>query len=173
MDDGANEFDAIYGSEFSYVWNVLRRLGVQPKDLEDVVHDVFVAVYRHLPDYDRARPIRPWITGIAYRVAANHRRKAPYHREMVGQDVPDIQDERPLQDAVAQDRQALALVHSAMEVLDENRRTVFVLHDLEGHSIPDIAVILQVPINTLYTRLRLARSQFTDALRRLFHAGAA
>ena len=71
----ADTFYAVYERELSYVWKTLGRLGVEAVELADAVHDVFVIVHRRWADIDFARPIRPWLFGIARRVAAGHRRK--------------------------------------------------------------------------------------------------
>src|SRR5688500_8164340 len=61
---GAVTFEGVYRSEFAYVWQSLRRLGVAPSDLEDLAHDVFLKVHKALPTYDRARPLKPWLFGV-------------------------------------------------------------------------------------------------------------
>src|SRR5690606_1467731 len=69
-------FEAMFRRELGYVLASLRRLGVRPGDVEDLAHDVFVVALRRLADLDPARPARPWLFGIALRVAADHRRLA-------------------------------------------------------------------------------------------------
>jgi len=69
-----------------YVWKTLRRLGVPPQDLEDLVHDLFVVVHRHLGDYDPTRPVRPWLFGIAVRIVADFRRSARNVREVAARE---------------------------------------------------------------------------------------
>lgn len=158
--------DDIYRAEFSYVWRTLRRLGARPADLEDLAHDVFVVVHRKLADYDTARPIRPWLFGISFRVASDYRRRARFKAEVATGRV-EAQSTLPRPDdriAAEQDR---ALVIEALESLDLDRRAVFVMHDIDGISAPDIAGVLDVPVNTVYSRLRVARQRFTAAVRRL------
>ncbi len=158
--------DDIYRAEFSYVWRTLRRLGARPADLEDLAHDVFVVVHRKLADYDTARPIRPWLFGISFRVASDYRRRARFKAEVATGRV-EAQSTQPRPDdriAAEQDR---ALVLEALESLDLDRRAVFVMHDIDGISAPDIAGVLDVPVNTVYSRLRVARQRFTAAVRRL------
>ena len=67
------EFKAIYKAEVSHVWYLLRRLGVPERDLKDKVHDVFVILHRRWEDRDPARPVRPWLQGMAYKVASEYR----------------------------------------------------------------------------------------------------
>lgn len=159
-------FDDIYRAEFSYVWRSLRRLGARPADVEDLVHDVFVVVHRKLADYDTARPIRPWLFGISFRVASDYRRRARFRVEVATGRV-EAQSTQPRPDdriAAEQDR---ALVLEALGTLDLDRRAVFVMHDIDGISAPEIAGSLDVPVNTVYSRLRVARQRFTAAVRRL------
>ncbi|MCC6747616.1 MAG: sigma-70 family RNA polymerase sigma factor [Deltaproteobacteria bacterium] len=158
-------FAATYRAEVAQVWRCLRRLGVADADLEDKVHDVFVIAYRRWADYDAARPARPWLAGIALRVASDYRRAAPRRRECT-RELSEAVDPRSLPDAAVAERQARELVLAALEALDEDRRAVFVLHELEGYSVPEIATIVSAPLNTLYSRLRLAREDFAAAVRR-------
>lgn len=160
------DFQAIYAAELGYVWNTLRRCGVPDRHLEDLAHDVFVVVYRRLDDYDRSRPLRPWLFGIAFRVASDFRRKASHGRE-VPSDLPPPADpsDDPEDQASAQDRQRLLL--RALDALDDDKRAVLVMHELDGHAMPEIAEALSVPLNTAYSRLRLARKELAAAVRRL------
>ncbi len=159
------EFRAVYEAQFAYVWRSLRRLGVRDRDLEDVAHDVFVALYRGFEEFDRTRPIRPWLFGIAFRVASDYRRRAR-HRLEVPSDASDVAADDPAADERIEAREARQLVLEALGTLDLDRRAVFVMHDLDGYSMPEIARTLDAPLNTLYSRLRLAREQFARAVRR-------
>ena len=76
MDAPRPETHEVYTTHFRHVWHSLRRIGVPWADLEDAAHDVFVVVHRRLTDFDPERPIKPWLSGIAYRVASDRRRKA-------------------------------------------------------------------------------------------------
>ena len=80
-------FRALFLEHASYVASSLRRLGVRDRDLEDLTHDVFLAVYRHLEDYDPARPIKPWLFGFAAKVASGHRRRKRYSHEIIAADI--------------------------------------------------------------------------------------
>jgi RNA polymerase sigma-70 factor (ECF subfamily) len=158
-------FPAVYDAEFPYVWNALRRLGVQDRDIEDLCHDVFVIVFRNLAAYDTRRPIRPWLFGIAFRVASDYRRSARHRREVPGE--RELPCPAPRADEVMLRRERQRLVVRALEALELDRRAVFVMHDIDGHVMPDIAAALGVPLNTAYSRLRLARADFAAAVARL------
>lgn len=165
-------FRALYEREFAWVHRTLRRLGARDRDLEDLAHDVFVVVYRRLDDYDPARPLRPWLFGIAFRVVSDYRRRAAFTRETAtpleltpGGTTPAHQE-----DDLA-DRERRELVLAALDGLDLDQRAVFVLHELDGATIPEIAAALDVSQNTLYSRLRLARGRFAAAVERLRRRG--
>lgn len=158
----------IYEECFGYVWTCLKRLGVWERDLEDAVHDVFLVVHRRLDDYDPTRPLKPWLAGIAARVASEFRRRAQHRREVVSEDV-EVQaiSTIPLADAAFSEKERRALVLRALDHLDFDRRTVLVLHDIEGYAMPEISSSLETNVNTLYARLRAARQDFAAAVQTL------
>lgn len=157
-------FRALFEKEVTYVWTSLRRLGIAESEREDLTNEVFFRVYRRLDAYDQARPIRPWLFAFAVRVAAQHRRRGQSRFEHVG-------DQADVAELVAAPRtesgEQADLVHTALEAIAMDRRAVLVLHDLDGHTAPEIAVALSIPEGTVYSRLRAARADFTAAVHRL------
>ena len=168
-------FRVIYEGHFDHIWRTLRRLGVAHRDLEDVAHEVFVVVHRRLDSFDPARPLRPWLTGIAYKVAADERRRARHHREQIGAPADlerraGTEDGPETQLARAQDR---ALVAQALEALSMDQRIVFVMVCIDGHTSPEVAEALELALNTVYSRLRVARQNFARAVKQIRLRGAA
>lgn len=162
------EFTDLYAQHFAFVWRTLSRLGVVDAELEDVAQEVFVVVHRKLADYDPSRPIKPWLVGIAARVGLAERRRARHRRESLQPDPAQRATcARPAPDAALEVRERRERVRTALLSLDEPRRIVFVMHCLEGLGCPDIAEALGVPLNTVYSRLRVAREQFAAAMTRL------
>lgn len=159
-------FEAVFEAELGYVWTSLRRLGVQPRDLEDVAHEVFLKAYGAFASYDPSRPIRPWLFAFAFRFASDYRRLARHGTALYGDDEP-APDERPDAEQALLQRQREELVARALESVDIDRRAVFVLHELDEQPMPVVAEMLGIPLNTGYSRLRTAREEFTAALRRL------
>lgn len=164
-------FRAIFDAEARYVWTTLRRLGVSPADLDDVTQEVLLRVYRQLDQYDSARPLRPWLFGIAHRVASEWRRYRRRHPERPEDSVPEAVDSTPGADETVAAQQARTAVLRALDALEEDRRAVFILHELDGVAIPEVATALGIPLNTAYSRLRLAREDFRGAVTRLRHQG--
>jgi RNA polymerase sigma-70 factor, ECF subfamily len=158
-------FRALFEAEMGYVFHSLRRLGVAERDCADVAHEVFMIALRHLPTCDRSRPMRPWLFGIAYRVAADHRRLARFRRE-ASTAPPDVPDSAPSPEEALDAQKRRALVARALDALEPGRRAVFIMHEIDGHAMPDIAEALEIPLNTGYSRLRLARAEFSAHVER-------
>ncbi len=160
-------FEAVYQAQADWVVQTLGRLGIPDRDRDDVAHDMFVVVHRRLPDYDPTRPLRPWLFGIAYRVASDYRRRGRNRLEVLRDDGEDRIHPTSGLDARASARQRLQIVAVALEQLNPLRRAVFVMHELDGFSVPEIAEALDVPKNTLYSHLRRGRLEFREAARGL------
>jgi len=161
-------FEAAYRAELDWVYRTVIRLGARERDAEDLVHDVFIAFYRTIETYDPKRPLRPWLFGVAFRVVSDYRRKASFSREQ-----PDAMPagERPGQALAADDsverNEKRRLILTALEDLPIEQRAVFIGVELDETPVPDLADALQIPLNTCYSRLRLARARFTTTIERL------
>jgi RNA polymerase sigma-70 factor (ECF subfamily) len=158
------EFTALFEAHLAYVWTTLRRLGVHERDLEDVAHETFLKVYAELDRFDRSRPAKPWLFAFALRKASDYRKLARHKTALFGDDEPGG-SASPGVDAMAQ-REREALVHEALETLDMEKRAVLVLADLDEQPMPEIAAALGIPLNTGYSRLRVARQELAAAIRR-------
>jgi RNA polymerase sigma-70 factor (ECF subfamily) len=160
------ELGAIFDEHFDYVWATLRRLGVREADREDLVHEVFLKVHARLADYDDSRPLRPWLFGFAYRVAADHHRLARHRIEVLGAPSETAGENVPADERVAA-LEERDLLLQALHSIDLDRRAVLVMHDVDDVPVPQIAHTLDIPLNTAYSRLRLAREQLASAVTRL------
>jgi RNA polymerase sigma-70 factor (ECF subfamily) len=162
-------FRATYRAHFRHVWLTLRRFGVLEADVEDAAHEVFVTAWRRRADFDPARPIKPWLSGIAWRVASHARRARAARREHALD--PDGQPEHahpgPSPEQVVALRQTHARLQQALDSIELDQRVILVMHEIDGLPIPEIATSLGVPLNTCYSRLRLARRRFEAAVTRM------
>jgi len=161
-------FRTIFESEYGYVRGSVARMGIRTADVPDVVHDVFVVVHRRLPELDTARPLRPWLFGIAFRVAVGVKRRMGYRAEQPDGDASaqGAPARTPSPEDAMSDKQRREILAEAMDLLDDEKRAVFVLHDLDGNSMPVVAESLEIPLNTAYSRLRLAREVLRARLTR-------
>lgn len=156
----------IYDLHSDYVFRCLRSLGVSPNQLEDAVQDVFMVVHQKLPTFDGACALRTWLYAIVIRVARKKRaalaRSFAEEVDSAGQDCTESQ---------AAAKEGLELAHRALSALDRDKREVFVLIEIEQMSAPEVAEVLGLPVNTVYSRLRFARQAFERALQRVTRAG--
>ena len=164
-------FSAVYRVEFPCVVNFLRRLGVYPADLEDLTHDVFLTALRRRDTYDPGRPVRPWLFGIAYRLASDFKQLVRHSRELPLDQTAEAADTRLIPDEVAALNQDRKLVLDSLARIDPVRRVVFVMHDIEGLPAPEIALALDIPLGTAHSRLRQARIEFAAAVAALRQGG--
>jgi len=151
--------EALYRDHADFVWRTVRRLGVPDEAAEDVVQEVFIVVRRRLPDYEGRGAATTWLFAIARGVTANWRRsrqRAERRLRVVPEPEPVAPDP---EDAVRQAR-VKSLIRGMLDELEPKQRIVFELSDIEGMSGPEVADALGVPLNTVYSRLRLARRRF-------------
>lgn len=162
-------FRAAFEAHRGAVRHTLRRFGVPWADLDDLSQEVFLVFYRRLGDYNPARKLRPWLCGIAMRVATEHRRCARGEPEVRvdSEAVLGAKDSAPLADRRLERAEDYALAVEALGAVERHRRAVLVQHDLDGTGMPDVARALGIPLNTAYSRLRLARGDLGAAARRL------
>ena len=160
------EFRDLFETEFGYVARTLRYLGVRGNDIEDVTHDVFLHVFRHLAAFDASRPLRPWLFGFAYRIARDFRTLARHQRESSWEQA-EPRDLSPAADELLVRTEALTLALHALDSLDSDERAVFVAHELEELPMPEVGEALGIALNTAYSRLRRARAKFESAAQRL------
>lgn len=159
-------FERVYDRWFDFVWRSVRRLGVPEASVDDAVQDVFVVVHRRLGDFEGRSSIKTWLFGIAMRVVSDHRRAARRRRpaEPLRESLVEGPGGCPLEGA--ERHEAVRLLHSLLDQLDEDKRAVFVMAELEQMSVPEIADALGANLNTVYSRLRAARACFEEALAR-------
>ncbi len=160
-------FEALFQQHFAFVWRCLRTLGVCAADIDDVTQEVFIVAHRRLAEFESERALRPWLYGILRHVASNHRRgrrRARQREDRLHHEPPPPPPKTPIEALEAQE--AADLVTRTLQKLEPNRREVFLLVEVEQLPIPEVAVALDIPINTAYSRLRLARADFQAALLR-------
>jgi RNA polymerase sigma-70 factor (ECF subfamily) len=148
----------------SYVRGILRRNGVSAGEAEDLVQEVLLVMWRRRADYDPTRPLRPWLGGIAVRVAAAFRKRKVRESKAPP---PDTRERAPDPEEELATMRSHVLVASALAGLPEKLRKVVVLYDLDGRSMRDVAEMLDIPLFTAYSRLRMARQSLGRTLRRL------
>jgi RNA polymerase sigma-70 factor, ECF subfamily len=160
-------FRALYEAHVDFVWRNLRRLGIHESDAPDKTQEVFVVAHRHFAQFeDRGHGPRAWLFQITLRVASEHRRHKRRHPEDAdGGVAQDRQSISPDQTGAIARREAMEQLDRALATIDVGRRAVLVLHEVEEMTAPEIAESLGIPLNTVYSRLRVARLELEGALR--------
>lgn len=168
------DFAEVYRNYFSFVWSCTRRLGVGENELDDVVQENFVVIHARLHTLQQPEAMRSWIYGIARRTASTyHRAKRARLANASALDseseVQYPQPPSPLE--LAEQSDQVRLLWSLLDQLDPPKREVFVLAELDEMTVPEIALAIEAPVNTVYSRLRVARQELEEALAR-HHARA-
>lgn len=159
---------AVYEAHFRYVWRCLRSLGVYDAQLDDALQDVFVVVQKKLAGFDGGAELRTWLYAIALRIARKYRerqQRQPASLEAARDGEPELVLHGSGEGALLSSER-LALAHAVLGTLSDEQREVFVLSRVEQMSAPEIASVIGIPINTVYSRLRAARLAFEAELAR-------
>lgn len=162
----------LFRDHAQFVASFVVRLGTRREEVDDIVQEVFLVAHRRGGFIPGAARPTTWLAEIAIRVSSAARRRQRRSRED-----PDVQT---VAGALATGRgpgeqaetaEALRRVQEALDVLDEAKRAVFILFELEGESCESIAAGLGIPVGTVYSRLHKARKLFMEVHSRLVGAG--
>jgi RNA polymerase sigma-70 factor (ECF subfamily) len=162
--------ESVYREHFTFVWRSVRRLGIRGAAVDDVVQEVFLVAHRKLDSFAGRSSTRTWLYGILRRVIADHRRtlrrKPAWSEESEGQ-VDALSDARSKgPDASAEEADNVRLLYRVLDAMDEDKREVLILAELEGMTMQEIGEALEINPNTASSRLRVARQRFEEALAR-------
>jgi RNA polymerase sigma-70 factor, ECF subfamily len=161
-------FKAVYQEYFDFVWSSARRLGIQPSGMDDLIQEVFLVIHSKLHTVEKRESLRSWIYSVVRRTASNHRRAVRAHADASsgppGNGEALSREPTPLENT---ERNAgFQLLMSLLDQLEGPKREIFALVDVEDLSVPEAAEALGIPLNTAYSRLRVARQNFEAALAR-------
>jgi RNA polymerase sigma-70 factor (ECF subfamily) len=161
-------FRLFYETHVRFVWRALLRLGVLDDDVADAAQDVFVVVHRKLAEFEGRSKVTTWLFTICMRVASD-RRKTAHARHQVRSSCDSILAAEADGDAavLVDRRRARALLHSMLDRMPEDQRVIFSLFELEEMDGNEIAELLELPVGTVRSRLRLAREAFRRFVSRL------
>jgi RNA polymerase sigma-70 factor, ECF subfamily len=160
-------FKELYEAHFRLVWRTLGRLGVREADLLDLTQNVFVIVHRQLSAFEGRAKLTTWLISICRLVAKDYLRSAPIRREV-------LVEMRELARRAGPDggpfdwigRQDLSrILEAILAQMPEKLRVAFVMFELEELSGEEIARLLDLPVGTVRSRLRLARAAFEREVR--------
>lgn len=166
LEGEAGAWREFYSIHASRLGRFLERMGVPAADVEDVLQDVFVALHDCLGDYDGRTAFKGWLLGVAMNHVRAHRRRLWRRRlgRLAGfggwSDDPDDPE------LVLGRDEALQELQWILSRMNDTHREAFVLYEIEELDGNSIAQILGCPLNTVWSRVRLARDDFRRLLRR-------
>jgi RNA polymerase sigma-70 factor (ECF subfamily) len=162
---------ALINNYFDFVWRLLRRLGVPEFEVDDAAQQVFVIASRRLSKVPESSE-RTFLFGTALRTAATIRRNLRRRSRWVETACVDgaSSDRTPHEEL--EHREALAFLDRVLEGLEDDLREVFVLCEIEGLTAPEVAALEKIPVGTVASRLRRARNEFAQRLKRLKAEGS-
>jgi len=151
--------DEVFDAWLPIVLAWCMRLGGARVDPEDAAHDVFMVLLQRFDAIEQPDRFAAWMFGVTRRVLAKHRTRA-WVRRWSGIELTDVRD--PTSDPHSElDRsETTRKVQALLEEIPERQREVLILCELEGRTGPEVASILNIPVGTVASRLRLARKRF-------------
>jgi len=160
--DREDAFAALVGRHGPMVRGVCRRMLANPADADDAFQAVFLILARKAGTLRRAEGLKPWLHGVAVRVAKESRRRSERIRAREGGTLVDVPSP-----AVRDDLFELrAAVDEELERLPKRYREPLLLCELEGGSRREVARRLGLAEGTLSSRLSRGRSLLRDRLTR-------
>ncbi|HVY25844.1 MAG TPA: RNA polymerase sigma factor [Polyangiaceae bacterium] len=160
----ATTFPEIFQQHARFLWRTLMHLGVPSREAQDLCQEVMIIVHRRLPDFT-GQSVRSWLYGICVRVASDYRRSARVRREIPQGELPEgggTEDNGEQQDRRAEGQRLLR----ALEQLSEEKRAALVLYEVEELTLAEVSEALGVPLQTVYSRIKVARQDLRRALER-------
>ena len=158
----AIDIDALYAEHAPFLTRVLIRLVGDGAHVDDLLQETFLVAYRKRESFDGRAAVRTWLYAIASRLAMRHRRGVGRWLRAIGglSDEPAPVSRDPKDDL--ERARAAALVRSVLDRLPFKQREVFVLYELEELDGAEIAALLDIPVNTVWTRLHHGRKRFSE-----------
>jgi RNA polymerase sigma-70 factor, ECF subfamily len=161
------QVEEVYEAHFDFVWRTARRLGTPAAQIDDVVQEVFVVVQRRLAEFEGRSELKTWLFSITRRVVRAHLRQHARQSRTSLEEIGELADlQTPDAESQLVADEDTRLLYALLDELDEDKRAVFVLSELEEMSGPAIAEALDLHLSNVYARVRVARQAFDAALRR-------
>lgn len=160
------DLPGLFRAHYATVWRLLRRIGVRPAQLDDAVQEVFWVAARRLDDIVPGCEAS-FLYGVALRVASGELRRERSAPPLADLDaLARLVDEAPSPEEQLEQRRARQLLEWVLERMPLELRVVFVLFELEGLEVRDIAALHEIPLGTASSRLRRAREEFSAVAKR-------
>jgi len=153
--------ERMFNDHHDFIWRLVRRLGLSPGSADDAAQHVFLVAAERLSDI-KVGSERSFLFGTALRVARSQSRSD--RRWVLEEDMDFRRSEAGRPEDLADQHRALALMARILDGMTLDLRTVFILSELEGMTMPEVAALVEIPVGTAASRLRRAREAFRAAV---------
>ena len=153
--------ERMFNDHHDFIWRLVRRLGLSPGSADDAAQHVFLVAAERLADIKLGSE-RSFLFGTALRVARSQSRSD--RRWVLEEDMDFRRSEAGRPEDLADQQRALDLMGRILAGMTLDLRTVFILSELEGMTMPEVAALLEIPVGTAASRLRRAREAFRAAV---------
>jgi RNA polymerase sigma-70 factor (ECF subfamily) len=157
--------EAIYRAHAPVVSRWIRLLD-PAADAEDLLHEVFIVVGRRLGSFRGDSSLTTWLYAVVLRVVASERRKRKLRRFLFGRFAGDLVEERAspaTPEESTRRARASAMLYSLLDELGERDRSMLILFELDGLSGKELAEVLGISEQSLWTALHRARARLRAA----------
>ena len=160
----ADRFEQLVSPHIDALYSLAYRLSMNPDDAEEVVQQLLTRLYLKVEAMEGIESLRPWLLRSLYNQYVDGYRKTQRHQSVFSQDeVPESarsHDMTPEEQASLTSEQVVIM--QAVKQLNDDQRTVLLLHDAEGYTLVEVAEIMQAPVGTLKSRLHRARNRVKE-----------
>ena len=159
--------EVIYERYRDMVEAAIRRIipNVSYADVEELTHDIFIALLKATPNFDPTKRLKSWLYGIAVNNAARERRRGWVHRNLLGKHRAETEAfGLHIVDSPSAQVESRRDLIQAFNALPKGQHDVMVLHAIEGFTGEEIAAILNIKVKTVWTRLHRARKTLSTKM---------
>jgi len=159
-----DRLERMFNEHHDFIWRLLRRLGLSSGSADDAAQHVFLVAAERVNDI-RPGSERSFLFGTALRIARSQSRNA--RRWVLEEDMDFRRSEAGRPEELVDQQRAIDLMGRILESMPLDLRTVFVLSEIEGMTMPEVATLVEIPVGTASSRLRRAREAFRAAVARV------
>ncbi|OJH37544.1 RNA polymerase subunit sigma-70 [Cystobacter ferrugineus] len=164
MEGRREDAEALVAQLLPRVRNLVRYSVRADSDVDDITQDALIAILRGLPSYRGEGAFASWADRVVGRVTFAASKRARVERTRLKQDeedesAPVLADDAPPEDCILRRR-----MEKLLDKLSEEQRRALVLHHVMGMSVPEMAEELEVPFETVRSRLRLGKAHLRELL---------
>lgn len=159
-----DRLERMFNEHHDFIWRLLRRLGLSSGSADDAAQHVFLVAAERLDDI-RLGSERSFLFGTALRIARSQSRNA--RRWVLEEDMDVRRSDAGRPEELVDQQRAIALMGRILAGMALDLRTVFVLSEIEGMTMPEVAALVDIPVGTAASRLRRAREAFRAEVARV------